>query len=116
MLLTFIGQAFASATISCNHDMAMESSMTANSNMENTAHHARMMLQNGMHGNDSGQNTLMDCCQEECKCPMNGCVSVSLLFNHIYFDTEIIAEQKITQITLILPSQINASLYRPPIS
>lgn len=114
MLLTFIGQAFASASISCNHDMAMEYSMEANSNMPNTTDHTRMMLDSEESANS--QSMLMDCCQEECKCPMSGCVSVSLLFSHVHFNAGVITQQKIVQLPLVLQSQINTSLYRPPIS
>jgi hypothetical protein len=114
MLLTFVGQAFASATLSCNHDMAMGSSMTTNSNMPDTVNHADMMMQKGVYDDD--QNALMDCCQEECKCPMSGCISVSLLFSNIHFTAEIFPQQKIVQLPLIHQSQINTSLYRPPIS
>lgn len=73
-----------------------------------------MMLENSEQV--SSQGVLMDCCLEECKCPMSGCVSVSLLFDEIHFNTEIITEQKIAQLPLIHQSQINTSLYRPPIS
>ena len=116
MLLTFIGQAFASASISCNHDMAMEpeSSVASNSNMPNTTDHTRMMLDSEESANS--QSMLMDCCQEECKCPMSGCVSVSLLFSHVHFNAGVITQQKIVQLPLVLQSQINTSLYRPPIS
>lgn len=115
MLLTFISQAFASASLSCNHDMTMELSMTTNSNMPDTENHAGMTIENGENASNHSMS-LMDCCQDECKCPVNGCVSVSLLFNSIHFDTDIITQQKIAQLPLILQSQINTSLYRPPIS
>jgi len=116
MLLTFVGQAFASATLSCNHDMVMDQSMSmmANNNMADTTNHTPMMLEKREQA--SSQHALMDCCQEECKCPMSGCISVSLLFNNIHFDAEITVQQKIAQLPLILQSQINVSLYRPPIS
>lgn len=64
---------------------------------------------------DSSQSTVMDCCQEQCKCPMSGCISLSFLID-TRFNTVIIAEQKIVQLPLIHQSQINTSLYRPPVS
>lgn len=115
MLVTFVGQALASVTMSCSHEMTMdmEQSMMADDNMPDTAIHASMMRKNAKQ--NSGQNSLMDCCQEQCKCPMNGCVSLSLLLD-TRFNTDVIAEKKIAQLPLIHQSQINASLYRPPIS
>ncbi|MDX2370787.1 MAG: hypothetical protein QNK36_20695 [Colwellia sp.] len=115
MLVTFFGQALASVTMSCTHEMTMdmELSMMAHDNMPDTASHASMMLDNGEQ--DSSQIALMDCCQEQCKCPMSGCISLSFLFD-TRFNTVIITEQKIVQLPLIHQSQINTSLYRPPIS
>jgi hypothetical protein len=84
MLVAFFGQALASVTMSCTHEMAMELSV-------------------------------MDCCQEQCKCPMSGCISLSFLID-TRFNTAIIAEQKIVQLPLIHQSQIHTSLYRPPVS
>lgn len=115
MFLTFLGQAFASATISCSHSMMMdmESSTMAPDDMSGMESHANVVLINGEQADN--QDVLMDCCQEQCKCPMNGCVNLSLLF-HTQLNAEIISEQKITQLPLIHQSQINTSLYRPPIS
>jgi hypothetical protein len=110
MFVTFFGQALASVTMSCTHEMAMELSMMTHDNMPDTASHARMMIES----NDQGSG-LMDCCQEQCKCPMNGCVSPSLL-SDTRFKSGVIAEHKISQLPLLHQSQINASLYRPPIS
>jgi len=115
MLLTFLGQAFASATMFCTHEMAMdmERSMMVHGNMPDTTNHASMMLESSEQG--SSKNLLMDCCQEQCKCSMSGCVSLSLL-RDTFSNNEIITEQKIAQLPLIHQSQINTSLYRPPIS
>jgi len=113
MLVTFLGQAFASSTMSCTHEMTMEMSMMANDNMPDTASHANVILASSEL--DSSQSYLLDCCQEQCKCPMSGCISLSLLFD-THFNAGIIAEQKIVQLPLIHQSQINTSLYRPPIS
>jgi len=113
MLLTFIGQAVASVSMSCSHemDMDMEFSTMSHDNMPDT--HASMMQESNKQ--DSSQDYLMDCCQEQCKCPMSGCISLSLLLD-THLNPGVIAEQKITQRSLVHQSQINASLYRPPIS
>ena len=64
---------------------------------------------------DSDMSMSMDCCQDECKCPMNGCVSLSFLLN-THTSSKAIAEQKILQLPSLLQSQSSSSLYRPPIS
>lgn len=115
MLLTFIGQAVASVSMSCSHEMNMdihmEFSTMSHGDMPDT--HTSMMLESDKQ--ESSQDYLMDCCQEQCKCPMSGCVSLSLLLD-TGVNAEVIAEKKIFQLSLIHQSQINASLYRPPIS
>lgn len=115
MLLTFVGQALATVTMSCTHEMTMdmELSMMDHDNMSDTANHASMMVESDDKG--SGKNSLMDCCQDQCKCQMNGCVSLSIL-SDTRFKSDVIAEQKIPQLPLLHQPQINASLYRPPIS
>lgn len=113
MLLTFFGQAIASVTMSCSHEMTMDMSTMSHDNMADAISHTNMMLESDKQ--DSSQEYLMDCCQEQCKCSMSGCVSLSLLL-HTRFNTGVIAEQKILQLALVHQSQINASLYRPPIS
>jgi len=120
MLVTFIGQAMASTAVSysatsCVHgSMNAEMTMMSHDNVDNDTtdevmNHSSMML------SDINKESTMDCCQEQCQCPMNGCVSLSLLFNS-YFNSEIIAEQKIPQSSSLHKSQVSASLYRPPIS
>lgn len=113
MLLTFLGQAVASVTMSCSHEMTMDMSTMSHDNMADAISHTDMMLESDKQ--DSSQDYLMDCCQEQCKCPMSGCVSLSLLLD-IRFNADIIAEQKISLLPLLHQSQVNASLYRPPIS
>lgn len=109
MLVTFLGQAFASADVSCIHKMPMELSMMSHDNMSDTTGDASLILESSEQGN------MMDCCQEQCKCPMSGCLSLYIL-SSTHFNAGIIAEQKIAQLPSIHQSQINASLYRPPIS
>ena len=104
MLVAFIGQAMASTAVSysaasCVHGMMntgmsmMTHDAITSDMVDETMSQATMML-NGEQ--EKNQATMMDCCQEQCQCPMNGCVSLSLLFNS-YFNSEIIAEQKIPQ-------------------
>jgi hypothetical protein len=109
MLVALIGQAMAGTVVSYSAAPCVHASMNEGMPMS----HASMMLNDGEQANN--QVTMMDCCQEQCQCPMNGCVSLSLLINS-HFNSEIIAEQKILQSSSSHQSQVNASLYRPPIS
>jgi hypothetical protein len=116
MLLAFTGQAIANtamsyAMASCEHEnMTMEMS-----SMSHSEKNSKVMNHKNMEKSDSNQNEYMDCCQEQCQCPMNGCVSLSLLLN-TYVVSEVIPEQKISQALHQHQSQTNSSLYRPPIS
>ncbi len=109
MLVAFLGQAFASADVSCIHKMPMELSMMNHDNMSDTMGDASSMLESSEQGN------IMDCCQEQCKCPMSGCLSLYIL-SSTRFNAGVIAEQKIAQLPAIHQSQVSTSLYRPPIS
>ena len=108
MLVAFIGQAVASTTMSCVHESMDMSTMQHATMSETMMNHADMTT-------NSQQNNKMDCCQEQCKCPMSGCVSIYLLVD-TRFNSEPIPEQKISQLSSIHQSQTNSSLYRPPIS
>lgn len=113
MLMTFIGQALASTSISCTHEMPMDHSTMFHDNMISDVNHADMMLENNE--NYHNQQALMDCCQEQCKCPLNGCLSLYIP-SDTQFNAEIIAEQKIVLQPVLHKLQIHTSLYRPPIS
>jgi hypothetical protein len=112
MLLTFLGQAVASVSMSCSHEMTMDMATMDHDNMSDSKSHKTMMLESDKQ--NSNQDYLMDCCQEQCQCPMSGCVSLSFLLD-TRFNAGVIAEQKISQLSVVHKSQINASLYRPPI-
>jgi hypothetical protein len=115
MLVTFFGQALASVAMSCTHEMAAQVSVMDHNNMPDTESHASMMSASSEQDSYGSQSVMMDCCQEHCKCPMSGCISLSFLVD-TRFNTRIIAEQKIVQLPPIHQSQINTSLYRPPVS
>ena len=109
MLVTFMGQAMAYTATPCAHSIA-----DADMPMMN---HAKMMSvsMDKNHQQENAPETNMDCCQEQCQCPMSGCVSLSVLVNNS-FNHSISAEQKIVQLPSLHQSQINSFLYRPPIS
>jgi len=115
MLVAFIGQAMASITVPCAHEsMNTNMSMMAHEDMSNMNH--TDMMSDGTEQADN-QTTTMDCCQEQCKCPMNGCISISLFVNvNLGFNYGVIAQQKISQLPSLHQPQVNTSLYRPPIS
>mgnify|MGYP003385904190 FL=1 len=124
MLVAFIGQAMASTAVSysaasCVHGSMAEMSMMTHESADmvdmadEAMSHAGMML--NADEQKKNQSTIMDCCQELCKCPMNGCVSLSLLVNSSFI-SEVIAEQKIFHTSSSHQSQVSSSLYRPPIS
>jgi hypothetical protein len=116
MLLAFTGQAIANTAMSYAEALCVHETMTMNmSSMSHSEKNNMAMSHAKMAKNDTNQDEYMDCCQEQCQCPMNGCVNLSLLFN-TYFDSDIIPEQKIYQSPEQHQSQFNSSLYRPPIS
>lgn len=110
MLVAFVGQAIASVTMSCVHEsMTVDSAML----MQHDAMSVPAMANNIVQ--EQNQSTMMDCCQEQCQCPMSGCLSLFMHTNSS-FPSAIITEQQITQLPSLAKSQVNPSLYRPPIS
>lgn len=118
MLVAFTGQSMASTAmsytnVSCVHEPMNASSMNTHTSMmyisSKVMDHASMMSSN------DNQQASMDCCQEQCNCPMSGCASLSLLVSMTY-SADSISELKIRQPSSIHQSQIHSSLYRPPIS
>ena len=105
--MSFFSQALASTINPCTHVM-MDTAMK-----NHTQSHANMMMKDSE--TDFTSKVLMDCCLEECKCSMSGCFSPSLLTD-TSFNTEVILTQKIVQLMSIHQSQVDTSLYRPPIS
>lgn len=121
MLVAFIGQTAVSTALSfsaapCDHKSMnagtsmMIHNIIANDGPNEVMSHASMML------SDSNQDSVMKCCQEQCKCPMNGCVSLSLCVDITRFNSLALSEQKISQLSSLHLLQMNTSLYRPPIS
>lgn len=115
MLMTFVGQTMASTTMLCVHESSTaDTSKFSHHNNDTSAdgdsHHHGMLM---MESNEKASE--MDCCQEQCQCPMNGCFSLSVLVNNT-FNPSLKGEQKITQLSSLALSQVNSSLYRPPIS
>jgi hypothetical protein len=111
VLIAFFGQAMAGTTMSCEHmSTSSTMSMMDHSTMLDTdVSHGEMMSVNGE------ASSKMDCCQEQCKCPVSGCISLSVIVDTRINPPEL-SEQKILQLSSLHQSQPNTSLYRPPIS
>jgi len=104
VLLTFVGQAVASTAVPCHDMKSMDMSQT-------------MMMNHSMDSADMASEsiTALDCCQQDCNCPMG--LSVSVTLTSLFFVNNLnISSQKIEQYTNLLLNQPLTSLYRPPIS
>ncbi|MDO6489194.1 hypothetical protein Q4506_15175 [Colwellia sp. 4_MG-2023] len=110
MLVAFIGQAMASTAMSYSGASCVDGDMANTMPMMS---HDHMLL------DDSDKKTAMmasmDCCQDDCKCPSNGCLSLSFLLN-TSLNSQVFSDKKITQFPSLNKSQASSSLYRPPIS
>ncbi|MFV0595674.1 CopL family metal-binding regulatory protein [Shewanella sp.] len=118
VLLTFVGQAFASVILPC--PMEMKTVHTADgtktsqaSQQKNTCHHST--ITNKDMGKDVTDKSHSDCCDSQCSCPMGSCLSVALTMKQLELEGNIQATE-FTQILVVsvLP-QYKSSLYRPPI-
>lgn len=110
-LLSFLGQVVSAPLKVC----LTENSGDSGHSME----HSMVMADNEHHDmSNMNMQTMMqmDCCQDDCQCPIDMCVSIAfiddssqILFNDF---TDSVVFQNINSIQ---PSQKQDSLYRPPI-
>ena len=107
ILLTFIGQAIASASVPC-HDM--NNMKMTNTQMISMSHAS---MSDEMNSNDNMSS--LDCCQQDCNCPVGISASITLSTS-LSIDSLVISEQKIEHYPHLLLAQSLTSLYRPPIS
>ncbi|MBB1418905.1 hypothetical protein H5200_09065 [Pseudoalteromonas sp. SG43-7] len=107
LLLTLVGQAVASVTMSC--DMPHMSQP-----------HATMADSSDMHHDMSAGMMNMDCCDDdasanqECGCPMSACSTHSMLNMSVLVTVILTTSEKVQ---LYIPQnqhRIASSLYRPP--
>ena len=109
LLLTFVGQSFASVASECE--------MPHQSNA-----HVNMHLGNTSEGNNSAHHTMMqmDCCDEEataqneCSCPVNGCTANSMLNVDILILITVTSTEKVNTCESRAQTTSPKSLYRPP--
>ncbi|MGO2373493.1 hypothetical protein NDQ71_10425 [Pseudoalteromonas sp. KG3] len=109
LLLTLVGQAVASVTMSCEmpHMSQSQSQPTDIDDMH--------------HGMSAGMMN-MDCCDDdatnnqECACPMSACSTHSMLCMNSLFTAVLLSAEKVQLHTPQNQIYITNSLYRPPMS
>ena len=109
LLLTLVGQAVASVTMSCEmpHMSQSQSQSTDIDDMH--------------HGMSAGMMN-MDCCDDdatnnqECACPMSACSTHSMLCMNSLFTAVLLSAEKVQLYTPQNQIYIANSLYRPPMS
>ncbi len=99
MLLVFVGQASAFTVVPC--EMNGQASMMSG-------------MSHPIHDMSDMASSDMDCCDQECSCPMGSCVSAVLFNTPVLIEPELISQKIIQSPTRVL-MQTLTSLYRPPI-
>ena len=118
VLLTFVGQTFASVimpgTMSMSSMSSMSSMTTSNMPAENgkACHDASMQMNMNMDMNDGADDS---CCAQACHCPVGSCLSVALTMAMPTLKSEVSLVNSATMFTSALMPQYFSSLYRPPI-
>ncbi|AQS36396.1 hypothetical protein Sps_01227 [Shewanella psychrophila] len=135
MLLTFVGQAYASVIMPYSMSMSMsQNGMTHSSTIQGQMLHSNMSedviltstSSKATMGLDSAQSSLsqtmisdghehQDCCKSVCNCAMGSCSSVALTMALPVFDTTTHPLLKMSVFTVSTLNQFPSSLYRPPI-
>lgn len=109
LLLTLVGQAVASVTMSCEMPHMSQSQSS-------------MMDSHNMHHDMSAGMMNMDCCNDdttanqECSCPVSACSAHSMLSMDALFTTLLSPSEKVQLHTPQDQHRIASSLYRPPMS
>ena len=111
ILLIFVGQVVSAPFETCITD-----------NDENSTHSMMMAdmpnhdMQNMTMDHSDSSMMAMDCCGDECQCPMDMCLTMAFINTHIDTQIQQFSETFIFQETnSVLISYSNDSLYRPPI-
>ncbi|UJF20880.1 hypothetical protein [Shewanella sp. OMA3-2] len=111
VLLTFVGQTFASVILPCF--MPMTTSNIAADKGNGSACHETNMQMNMMA--ESNDNISDDCCDQTCHCPVGSCLSVALTMAMPTLKSEVSLFNATTMFTSAIMPQHRSSLYRPPI-
>tara|TARA_R110002124_G_scaffold69480_1_gene186829 strand:- start:128 stop:559 length:432 start_codon:yes stop_codon:yes gene_type:complete len=112
VLLTFVGQAFASVIMSANMPMSSMTKSTLSTDNKNACHDMNMQ-KNTM--NNMSDNESDNCCAQTCHCPVGSCLSVGLTMALPTLKSEVSLVNSATMFTSALMPQYFSSLYRPPI-
>jgi len=107
MLLTFVGQATMAAAMPCPEMEAGQHDMTAQM-------HGHMMSSMAKMGMDSHGQSMSDCCDPECQCPLGGCLSASLVASPQINSLALLSESIRDRVCMAI-SQPPNSPYYPPI-
>lgn len=114
VLLTFVGQTFASVIMPGT--IPMNSMTTSNMPAENgkACHDASMQMNMNMNM-DMSDGADDSCCAQACHCPVGSCLSVALTMAMPTLKSEVNLVNAATMFTSALMPQYRSSLYRPPI-
>lgn len=108
LLLTLVGQAVASVTMSCE--------------MPHMSQSQSQPVAGDMHHDMPTGMMNMDCCNDdatnnqECACPMSACSTQSMLSMNSLFTAVLLSAEKVQLYTPQNQHYIASSLYRPPMS
>lgn len=111
LLLTLVGQAFASVAMSCEMP-----------HMSQTHDSSENVMMSEMHHGMSTSMMNMDCCDDdttsnkECSCPISACSAYSMLSSDGLFIAVLPPPDKVQLYTLQNHHNIASSLYRPPMA
>ena len=108
LMLSLIGQSSASVTMPC--DMMNMSSMSMSDDMTTQEHNMSMMM-----GDMSSENTMADCCQENCDCAITGCHANSFTNSDATLNAIYLSTNSNPQNIALPETQFLTYLFKPPI-
>ena len=118
MLLSFLGQAFASSSACVTSGLESKTTGSENREMMAAPCHQEMASMDV----DTEMNMTMDCCDQDtmamdhnCSCPDGGCAGSLSFISHISTSSLFISEVSAIFQLHRFASQIDSALFRPPI-
>ena len=121
MLLTFVGQAYASVIMPYSMSMGMSTStMSKHSMSQDTMEMSQDSMQDPDSAHSGMSHTMtndeqQDCCKSVCNCAMGSCFSVALTMALPGLDITTHPLLKMSVFKMTTLNQYPSSLYRPPI-
>ena len=130
MLIAFVGQAMAYASMSCemladyhpshqNMEHAqMDHAQMDHAFMDHASMDQSLMGHSLMDHSQMGENQSMsseECCGTDCICPVNACTSVTLLPAGVNASAFTALSEAVSLPGVQQPKSVSTSLYRPPI-